>query len=318
MEKQQSQRKPLIGLRGGPMTMGGKAEKPKHFKKTMITVLKYLRPYWILMAFVAICAIISTVFAIVSPKVLGNMTDEIIKGLFSPAGINFGNIATIGIWLIGLYVISAIFSYIQSWVMTSISQKITYKFRRDISEKIERLPLRYFDRHENGDIVSHITNDVETISQNLNQSMTQIITSVIMIAGILVMMLSISWQLTLIAILVLPTSMALITVIVKRSQRYYTKQQAALGEIDGHIDEMFSNHAIVKTFNGEKQAIKTFNHINAKLHDSGWKSQFWSGLMMPIMQFISNIGYVAVAIVGGWLAINGKVTIGDILSLIHI
>ena len=299
------------------MRMGGKAEKPKNFKKTMLKVLKYLRPYWIFMAFVALCAIISTAFAIASPKVLGNMTDEIIKGLFSPSGINFGNISVIGFWLIGLYLVSAIFSYIQSWIMTSISQKITYKFRRDISEKIGRLPLRYFDRHENGDIVSHITNDVETISQNLNQSMTQLITSVIMIVGILAMMLSISWQLTLIAVLVLPISMVLITIIVRRSQRYYTKQQAALGEIDGHIDEMFSNHPIVKTYNGEKQAIKTFNHINAKLHDSGWKSQFWSGLMMPIMQFISNLGYVAVAIVGGWLAINGKVTIGDIQAFIQ-
>jgi ATP-binding cassette subfamily B protein len=317
MEKQQPQKRSMIGLRGGPMAMGGKAEKPKNFKKTMLKVLKYLRPYWIYMAFVAICAIISTAFAIASPKVLGNMTDEIIKGLFSPTGINFGNIAVIGFWLIGLYLTSAIFSYIQSWVMASISQKITYKFRRDISEKIGRLPLRYFDKHENGDIVSHITNDVETISQNLNQIMTQLITSVIMIVGILVMMLSISWQLTLIAVLVLPISMVLVTVIVRRSQRYYTKQQAAIGEIDGHIDEMFSNHAIVKTFNGEKQAIKTFNHINAKLHNSGWKSQFWSGLMMPIMQFISNVGYVAVAIVGGWLAINGKVTIGDIQAFIQ-
>ena len=317
MEKKQPQKQPMIGLRGGPMRMGGKVEKPKNFKKTMLKVLKYLRPYWIYMAFVAICAIISTAFAIASPKVLGNMTDEIIKGLFSPFGINFGNISVIGFWLIGLYLVSAIFSYIQSWIMTSISQKITYKFRRDISEKIGRLPLRYFDRHENGDIVSHITNDVETISQNLNQSMTQLITSVIMIVGILVMMLSISWQLTLIAVLVLPISMVLITIIVRRSQRYYTKQQAALGEIDGHIDEMFSNHPIVKTYNGEKQAIKTFNHINAKLHDSGWKSQFWSGLMMPIMQFISNMGYVAVAVVGGWLAINGKVTIGDIQAFIQ-
>ncbi len=314
---QQPTRRPMMGFRGGPMAMGGKPEKPKHFKKTMLTVLKYLRPYWIYMGFVAVCAIISTSFAIASPKVLGNMTDEIIKGLFSPAGINFDNIAIIGFWLIGLFTLSAIFSYIQSWIMASISQKITYKFRRDISEKIARLPLRYFDRHENGDIVSHITNDVETISQNLNQSMTQLVTSVVMIIGILIMMLSISWQLTMIAILILPTSMIIITVIVKRSQRYYTKQQAALGEIDGHIDEMFSNHAIVKTFNGEASAIKTFDHINRKLHNSGWKSQFWSGLMMPIMQFISNLGYVAVAVVGGWLAINGKVTIGDIQAFIQ-
>ncbi|MCX6728691.1 MAG: ABC transporter ATP-binding protein [Candidatus Saccharibacteria bacterium] len=313
----QQPKRPMMGFRGGPMAIGGKPEKPKNFKKTMLTVLKYLRPYWIYMGVVLICAIISTSFAIASPKVLGNMTDEIINGLFSPKGINFYNVAVIGFWLIGLYTMSAIFNYLASWIMAAISQKITYKFRRDISEKVGRLPLHYFDRHENGDIVSHITNDVETISQNLNQSMTQLITSIVMIVGILIMMLSISWQLTLIAVLILPTSMLIITAIVKRSQRYYTKQQAALGEIDGHIDEMFSNHAIVKTFNGEEQAIKTFNHINKKLHNNGWKSQFWSGLMMPIMQFISNLGYVAVAVVGGWLAINGKVTIGDIQAFIQ-
>lgn len=313
--------RPIIGLRGGrPGGMGGGmgvAEKPKHFKKTMITVLGYLRPYWLYMFFVAACAIISTIFAIASPKVLGNMTDEIVKGLISGRGINFGNIAVIGYWLIGLYVVSALFSYIQSWIMTTISQKITYKFRRDISEKIARLPLRYFDQHENGDVVSRVTNDVETISQNLNQSMTQIITSVIMIVGILVMMLSISWQMTLLAIMVLPISLFLITFIVKKSQGYYTRQQDALGEIDGHIDEMFSNHAIVKTYNGEQRAINKFNVINTKLYKTGWMSQFLSGMMYPVMQFIGNIGYVGVAIMGGWLAINGKISIGDIQAFIQ-
>jgi ATP-binding cassette subfamily B protein len=245
------------------------------------------------------------------------MTDEIIKGFVSGRGINFGNVAGIGYWLIGLYVVSASFMYIQSWIMTTISQKITYKFRRDISEKIARLPLRYFDRHENGDIVSRVTNDVETISQNLNQSMTQIVTSVITIVGILFMMISISWQMTLVALLILPISIGLITLIVKLSQRYFVRQQAALGEIDGHIDEMFSNHAIVKSYNGEQRAIDTFNKINTKLYVSGWRSQFLSGLMFPIMQFISNLGYVGVAIVGGWLAINGKLSIGDIQAFIQ-
>ncbi|MEI7539520.1 MAG: ABC transporter ATP-binding protein [Candidatus Saccharibacteria bacterium] len=313
---------PIIKPRGGPMPMGGgmnrgPAEKPKHFKKTLVTILGYLRPYWGYLAFVAICAIISTVFAIASPKVLGNMTTEIVKGLMSRKGINFDNITVIGLWLIGLYVVSALFSYVQSWVMINISQKITYAFRRDISKKVARLPLRYFDKHENGDIVSRVTNDVETISQNLNQVMTQLITSVIMIVGILVMMLSISWQLTIIAILVLPLSMVFITTIVKQSQKYYVKQQAALGEIDGHIDEMFSNHVIVKTFSGEQRSIHTFNTINSKLHKSGWKSQFLSGLMMPIMQVISNLGYVGVAAVGGWLAINGRISIGDIQAFVQ-
>jgi ATP-binding cassette subfamily B protein len=309
---------PIITPRGGPMMMGrGAAEKPKHFKKTLITILGYLRPYWGYLAFVAICAIISTIFAIASPKILGNMTTEIVKGLMSRKGVNFDNITVIGLWLIGLYTVSALFSYIQSWVMINISQKITYAFRRDISKKVARLPLRYFDKHENGDIVSRVTNDVETISQNLNQVMTQLITSVIMIVGILVMMLSISWQLTIIAILVLPLSMLFITTIVKQSQKYYVKQQAALGEIDGHIDEMFSNHVIVKTFSGEQRSIYTFNNINSKLYRSGWKSQFLSGLMMPIMQVISNLGYVGVAAVGGWLAINGRISIGDIQAFVQ-
>jgi len=318
MEKK-PQPQPMVSFRGGhPGGMGGGApEKAKHFKKTIVTILGYLRPYWGYLIFVAICAIISTIFAIASPKVLGNMTTEIVKGLMSGRGVNFNNIAVIGWWLIGLYIVSALFSYIQSWVMTTISQKITYKFRRDISEKIARLPLRYFDQHENGDIVSRVTNDVETISQNLNQSMTQLVTSVITIVGILAMMISISWQMTIVAILVLPTSMTLITLIIKKSQRYYVRQQAALGEIDGHIDEMFSNHAIVKTFNGEQRAINKFNVINTKLYKSGWKSQFLSGLMFPIMQFISNIGYVGVAVMGGWLAINGKISIGDIQAFIQ-
>ncbi len=310
----------VMAFRGGPPGMrgGGTPEKAKHLKKTLITILGYLRPYWGYLIFVAICAIVSTIFAIASPKILGNMTDEIIKGLMSRrTGINFNAITTIGLWLIGLYITSALFSYIQGWVMTTISQKVTYAFRRDISEKIARLPLRYFDRHENGDIISRVTNDVETISQNLNQGMTQIITSVIMIVGILAMMISISWQMTLIAIIVLPISIMLISFIVKRSQRYYDRQQAALGEIDGHIDEMFSNHAIVKTFNGEQRSINTFNNINTKLYNSGWKSQFLSGLMMPIMQFISNLGYVGVAIMGGWLAINGRISIGDIQAFIQ-
>ncbi|OIP86159.1 multidrug ABC transporter ATP-binding protein [Candidatus Saccharibacteria bacterium CG11_big_fil_rev_8_21_14_0_20_41_19] len=316
MDKKQQQPAPVMGFRGGPMGMrgGGTPQKAKNLKKTLIRILGYLRPYWWRLGFVVVFAVISTVFAIISPKVLGNMTDEIIKGLMGHAGINFAAINAVGLSLIGLYIVSAAFSYIQSWLMTTISQKVTFAFRRDISEKIARLPLRYFDQHENGQVVSYVTNDVETVSQNLNQGMTQIISSVIMIIGILAMMIGISWQMTLIAMLVLPLSLFIVTSIVKRSQRYYDSQQAALGEIDGHIDEMFSNHAIVKTFNGEQRSINTFN---AKLYTSGWKSQFMSGLMMPIMQFIGNIGYVGVAVMGGWLAINGKISIGDIQAFIQ-
>ena len=319
MENKQSEPKtPTPSFGRGPNNFGGGTpQKAKHFKRTMIKMVGYLHPYWWHMAFVAICAIISTIFAIASPKILGNMTDEIIKGLFSRHGINFGAINNIGFWLVGLYIIGAIFNYIQSLIMITISQKVTYKLRRDISEKIARLPLSYFDKHEKGDIVSRVTNDVETISQNLNQSMTQIITSVVMIVGILAMMISISWEMTIIAILILPISIVLIGIIIKRSQRYYDQQQAILGEIDGHIDEMFSNHAIVKTYNGESRSINKFNQINHRLYNTGWKSQFLSGLMMPIMQFISNMGYVAVAVVGGWLAINGRITIGDIQAFIQ-
>jgi len=317
MEKKQ-QPVGFRGFRGGhPGMGGGSTEKAKHFKRTLIQMFGYLRPYWGHLVFVALCAIVSTIFAIASPKILGKMTDEIIKGTIGGGGINFSTITTIGLWLIGLYVISAVFGYIQSWVMTTISQRITYAFRRDISEKIARLPLHYFDRHENGDIVSRVTNDVETISQNLNQGMTQIVTSMIMIVGILVMMITISWPMTLIAMLVLPSRIMLISLIVRRSQRYYGRQQAALGEIDGHIDEMFSNHAVVRAFNGESRSIKKFSIINEKLYQSGWKSQFLSGLMMPVMQFISNIGYVAVAVVGGWLAVNGRISIGDIQAFIQ-
>lgn len=315
----EEKKQPVVAFRGGgPMRFGGGTpDKPKHFKKTMIKVLGYLKPFWGYLIVVLICAIISTIFAIAAPRVLGNMTDDIVKGLFSPKGINFNDVAIVGFWLIGLYIVSALFGYIQNWLMTTISQKITYAFRRDISEKIARLPLSYFDKHEKGDIVSRVTNDVETISQNLNQSMTQLVTSIITIVGILIMMLTISWQMTLIAILVLPVSIFLISFIVKQSQRYYDRQQAALGEMDGHIDEMFSNHAIVKTFNGEDRSIRKFNHINHKLYKSGWISQFLSGLMMPIMQVISNLGYVGVAVVGGWLAINGKISIGDIQAFIQ-
>jgi len=319
MVLEQPKKPPVIAFRGGgPMAgLGGKVQKPKHFKKTMVKILRYLKPFWGYLIIVLICAVISTVFAIAAPKVLGTMTDDVVKGLMSRTGINFSDIATVGFWLTGLYVISASFGYIQNWLMTTVSQKITYKFRREISEKIARLPLRYFDKHENGDIVSHVTNDIETISQNLNQSMTQLVTSMITIIGILIMMLTISWQMTLIAILVLPLSIILISLIVKKSQHYYDSQQAALGEIDGHIDEMFSNHATVKTFNGEERSISHFKKINAKLHKSGWIAQFLSGLMMPIMQAISNLGYVGVAVVGGWLAINGKISIGDIQAFIQ-
>lgn len=307
------------GFHGGPQGMmgGGAVAKPKNFKKTSLAFISYLKPYWGSFALVLVLSILSTIFAIFGPRLLGDMTDVIVRGVFGgQGGIDFGAITKIGYYLIGLYAASAVFGYVQGYIMSSVSQKITYAFRRDISLKTSKLPLRYFDTHETGDIISRVTNDVENISQNLNQGIVQVVTSVITIIGILIMMIAISWQMTLIALLVLPTSLVFVRMILKRSQRYYASQQSSLGKMDGHIEEMFSNHVIVKAFNGEKNSVQHFNRINHDLYDSGWKAQFMSGLMMPLMHFISNLGYVSVAIVGGYLAIAGKVSIGDIQAFI--
>lgn len=307
-----------IGFHRGPPGMeGGAGEKAKNFKKTAATFISYLRPYWWAFAFVGIFAVVSTVCSVIGPKMLGMMTDIIVRGLAGHNGIDFSALAKIALFLVGVYGVSALFSYIDAWIMTNVSQKITYAFRRDISQKIGKLPLRYFDRHENGDVISRITNDVETISQNLNQSMLQVITASITVVGILVMMFTISWQMTLIAVAVLPVSFIFVGLIVSRSQRYYNKQQDSLGAINGHIEEMFTNHVVVKSFNGEGRSIARFDEINGELYDSGWKSQFLSGLMIPLMNFITNLGYVAVAVVGGRLAIGGSVSIGDIQAFIQ-
>jgi ATP-binding cassette subfamily B protein len=306
-------------FRGGPpgAPRGGKTEKAKNFKKTFKTFVKYLKPYQVSLILVLLLALAATAFTIASPRILGQMTDVIVSGLLNHNKIDFSQIAKIGIWLISLYAASALFSYLQNWIMAKISQKITYSFRQNIAAKISKLPLSYLDHNEKGDIISRVTNDVETISQNLNQSLVQVITAAATVVGILIMMLVISWQMTLIALGILPLSFIFIRLIVKRSQNYYDTQQSALGEINGHIEEMFSNHAIVKAFNGEDRSINRFNDINANLYDSGWKSQFLSGLMMPLMHFISNLGYVAVAVVGGWLALMGKVSIGGIQAFIQ-
>ncbi|MBU6389751.1 ABC transporter ATP-binding protein/permease, partial [Patescibacteria group bacterium] len=219
--------------------------------------------------------------------------------------------------LIALYVLSSLFSYIQGWIMTDISQKVTYQFRRDISLKINKLPLKYFDTRTHGEVLSRVTNDVDTVSQTLNQSLTQIVTSVTMILGILAMMFSISWIMTLVSLVILPLSFGMIGAIVKRSQRYFKQQQDSLGEINGHIEEMYSGHVIMKVFNGQDRSIAKFQKINTELYHSAWKSQFLSGLMMPLMMFIGNLSYVSVAVVGGWLAVNGKVNIGDIQAFIQ-
>ena len=305
--------------------MGGRhgmsTEKAKDFKGTMKKLMGYLAQYKIGLLLVVIFAIGSTVFNIAGPKILGKATTELFHGLVSKvsggSGIDFDKIAKILIGLMCLYVCSALFSFIQGYIMTGVSQKLTYRMRKEISEKIDRLPMGYFDKMTHGEILSRITNDVDTLSQSLNQSATQVITSVATIIGVLVMMLSISPLMTVIAILILPFSMGLIGMIVKRSQRYFKEQQEYLGYVNGQVEEVYGGHNIVKAFNKEDDIIDEFDRDNDRLYRSAWKSQFLSGMMMPIMQFVGNLGYVAVVILGGYLAIKKTIEVGDIQSFIQ-
>ena len=305
--------------------MGGRhgmsTEKAKDFKGTMKKLMGYLAQYKIGLLLVVIFAIGSTIFNIAGPKILGKATTELFHGLISKvsggSGIDFDKIAKILIGLMCLYVCSALFSFIQGYIMTGVSQKLTYRMRKEISEKIDRLPMGYFDKMTHGEILSRITNDVDTLSQSLNQSATQVITSVATIIGVLVMMLSISPLMTVIAILILPLSMGLIGMIVKRSQRYFKDQQEYLGYVNGQVEEVYGGHNIVKAFNKEDDVIDEFDRDNERLYRSAWKSQFLSGMMMPIMQFVGNLGYVAVVILGGYLAIKKTIEVGDIQSFIQ-
>ena len=305
--------------------MGGRhgmsTEKAKDFKGTMKKLMGYLTQYKMGLLLVVIFAIGSTIFNIAGPKILGKATTELFHGLISKvsggSGIDFDKIAKILIGLMCLYVCSALFSFIQGYIMTGVSQKLTYRMRKEISEKIDRLPMGYFDKMTHGEILSRITNDVDTLSQSLNQSATQVITSVATIIGVLVMMLSISPLMTVIAILILPISMGLIGMIVKRSQRYFKEQQEYLGYVNGQVEEVYGGHNIVKAFNKEDDVIDEFDRDNDRLYRSAWKSQFLSGMMMPIMQFVGNLGYVAVVILGGYLAIKKTIEVGDIQSFIQ-
>ena len=308
---------PMGGPRGGRTT-----EKAKDFKKTTKKLIhNYLAKYKIPIIIVMIFAIGSTIFTIVGPKILGNATTEIFNGLISKlsggTGIDFGKVGQIALTLLGLYIISAIFSFVQRFVMTNVTQKITYKLRNDIAIKINKMPMKYFDKKTNGEVLSIITNDIDTLGMNLNQSITEIITSVCTIIGILVMMFSISWQMTLISLVILPIAGILVTFIVKKSQKYFTRQQDYLGHVNGLVEEVYSGLNIVKVFNTEEKVTKDFEKANEKLYHSGWKSQFLSGLMHPVMNFISNVGYVAVAVAGGYLAVNGTITVGNIQSFIQ-
>ena len=311
---------PMGGGPGGGMMRGG--EKPRDFKGTMSKLLKYLSVYKVAIIIVFIFAIASTIFSIVGPKILGKATTKLFEGVMAQiagtgSGVDFAYIGNIILLLIGLYSISAVFSYIQGWIMTDISMKLTYQFRKEISQKINRLPLHYFDTTTQGEVLSRITNDVDTINQSLNQSLTQIITSVVTMIGILVMMISISWIMTLVTLIILPLSVLFISIVVKQSQKYFKQQQDYLGHVNGHVEEMYGGHTVMKAFNGEKRSVEKFDVFNKTLFSSAWKSQFLSGMMMPIMTFIGNLGYVAVCILGGALAARNAITIGDIQAFIQ-
>jgi ATP-binding cassette subfamily B protein len=358
---------PGFGGHGGMMRGG---EKAKDFKKTMKRLIEYLSPYKKSIIVVVIFAVVSTIFSILGPRILGNITNQIAEdyinivvydqiveklpeGVTLPSGttgedilkmvpeemvsevpedrldkiknvdfserphIQFDVIWKTILLLIGLYLVSALFAYLQGWIMSKVTQKISYDFRKKILNKIYKLPLKYFDNQTHGEVLSRITNDVDTVSQTLNQGMTQIITSVTTILGILIMMFSISWLLTLVAIVVLPVSFLFISFIIKKSQNLFKRQQDTLADINGHVEEIYAGHSIVKAFNGEKRALKKFNVINEDLYDSAWKSQFLSGLLLPIMNIVGNVAYVAIAVLGGWLAINNRLMIGDIQAFIQ-
>ncbi|MHB8193007.1 MAG: ABC transporter ATP-binding protein [Bellilinea sp.] len=296
-------------------------EKARDFKGTMRKLINALTPFrWSFLAAV-IFASASTVFNIFGPKVLGKATTKLFEGAMAQitgtGSIDFAYIGNILISMAILYLLAAIFSYVQGWILSGVSAKVTYTFRKDIAEKVNRLPLGYFDRTSHGEVLSRVTNDVDTVSQTLNQSLSQFITSSVTIIGVLVMMLTISWQMTLVTLLIIPLSLVFIKQIISRSQKYFKEQQDYLGHVNGHIEEMYGGHLVMKAFNGEEKSIARFDTYNQTLHSSAWKSQFLSGLMMPVMNFIGNLGYVAVAVLGGWLAARSMITVGDIQAFIQ-
>ena len=302
----------------GPMGHGHgmSGEKAKDFKSAMKRLFQYMKKYRIQLGIMIVFAVGSTIFSIVGPKILGKATTELFDGLMSKIsggkGIDFGKIGAILLWTLGLYLVSAAFSFIQGWIMTGISNQVTYNLRKDISGKINRLPMKYFESRTHGEILSRITNDVDTLQMSINQSFTQLITSVTMLIGVFVMMLSINVWMTLAALLILPVSMTIISKVMKRSQKYFQAQQKYLGDVNGQIEEIYSGQQVVKAFNKEEDVIRTFEETNEKLYTSAWRSQFFSGMMMPIMQFVGNLGYVMVALLGGVMVIKGKVMVGDI------
>ncbi|MEG2625077.1 MAG: ABC transporter ATP-binding protein [Christensenella sp.] len=312
---------PRMGMGGGPkMAMAG--AKAKDFKGSMGRLLNYIGKYKLAVVVVFIFAIASTVFSIIGPKLMGNATTVLFDGVMgqisgSGTGVNFNAIGQILITLVILYGISALFGYIQGFIMTGVSMKVTYRLRKDISAKVNTLPLSYFDKNSHGDVLSRVTNDVDTINQTLNQSLSQIITSVTMVVGVVIMMFTINVLMTLVALLIIPLALFLIIQVVKRSQKFFKQQQEYLGTVNGHVEEMFAGHNVVSAYNGEQDSTNVFRKENKKLYTAAWKANFVSGMMQPIMAFIGNIGYVAVCVLGGWLAAIGTITVGNIQSFVQ-
>lgn len=316
--------RPMPPRRRGPHGPGGgppPMEKAKDFKGTVRKLLGYVKPFKIAIIAVMIFAAGSTVFNIVGPKVLSKATTEIFNGLVSKvsggSGMDFDMIGQILLTVMGMYVLSGSFSFIQGWIMSGVSQKMTYRMRNEISEKIHRIPMKYYESNTHGEVLSRVTNDVDTLGMSLNQSITQLITSVTTLIGVLVMMLSISWILTLIALVILPLSTALVMIVVKKSQKYFKQQQEYLGHVNGQVEEVYGGHLVIKAFNREEKSLEEFERDNRILYKSAMLSQFLSGMMQPIMQFVGNLGYVGVAVVGAWLAVKGTISVGDIQAFIQ-
>ena len=304
---------------GGPMGgMGRPVEKARDFKGTMKKLLHYLAHYRIGFLIMFLFAIGSTIFSIIGPTIMGDATTNIAEGIGSKinggAGVDFDALAKILLLIVSLYVVSAVFTFVQGIIMTGISQRVSYKFRKEISEKVHRMPMNYFDTVNHGEILSRVTNDVDTLSQSLNQSLGQLITSIVSIIGVFIMMLRINLSMTFLTLLIVPISIILIGFVMKKSQKYFRQQQEYLGHVNGQVEEVYGGHNIVKVFNREEDVIKEFDANNDKLYESAWKSQFLSGLMFPVMNFVGNLGYVGVAILGGYLTVKGKIKIGQIQS----
>ena len=308
--------------RRGPMGHGMRGgEKAKDFSGSMKKILRYMGKYKVRLALVAVAAMAGTVFNIVGPKILGKATTELFNGLVAKlggtGGIDFGKIGQILLFVMGLYFCSAAFSFIQGFIMSGISNDVTYSLRRDISQKTNRLPLKYFESKTTGEVLSRVTNDVDTLQASLNQSLTQLITSTTTLVGVFIMMLSINVWMTLAALVILPVSVMIIGVVMKRSQKFFQGQQKYLGEVNGQIEEIYGGHDVVRVFNKEEDVVEEFERVNQKLYSTAWKSQFFSGIMMPVMQFIGNLGYVMVAILGGFMVIKNAIEVGDEYAAVY-